>query len=99
MVIITPKDDLILYAVDNKTGKKYELGEITEFKENSEPLDLFDDELVCRINKTYSVTGTFTCASDLRRPKVRMHLYGISNNWIRMHGGKPMRTLPRRFMR
>ena len=40
---------------------------------------------------------TFTCRLIIQ-PKSKIHIFGVTNNTIRLHGGRPMRTIPRRFL-
>lgn len=40
---------------------------------------------------------TFTCRLIIQ-PKSKIHILGLTNNSIRLHGGRPMRTIPRRFL-
>lgn len=89
-----------LIIKNNKTGEEYKLGDITEIEEIGDRMYPEDPYGTISVLSMVTLTGTFIVTADgFRDPKVRMKLYGITNNYIRMHGGKPMRTLPRRFKR
>ena len=96
---ITPNSSSLIIK-NEKTGEEFKLGAIAEIEEVGDRMYPEDPYGTISVLSMVAMTGTFIVTADgFRNPKVRMKLYGISNNCIRMHGGKPMRTLPRRFMR
>lgn len=77
-------------------GTKILLGNVTEISSiEPDTLDPYDH----LVTSTRRLSGTFETTMDFKlQPKVKIKLYGISNNYIRLHGGKPIRTIPRRFL-
>lgn len=85
-----------LYAIYDD-GTKIDLGYVMEIS-TIEPdlLDPYDDNL---ITSPQRLSGTFETTTDFTlQPKVKIKLFGISNNYIRLHGGKPLRTVRKRFL-
>lgn len=76
-------------------GTKILLGDVTEI--STIELDTLDpyDPLVISPQR---LSGTFETTMDFKlQPKVKLKLFGVSNNYIRLHGGKPLRTIRKRF--
>ena len=82
----------ILYAINPINQESFELGDIG----NLDYTTLQDDAFSPDVFKPFS----FSFSSKLRlQPKDKMKIfYGLTNNSIRMHGGKPIRRVPERFL-
>ena len=80
-----------LYAVDCETGKEFEIGELV----NLDTIAI-DDEAweTPKLIESY----TFSVSTKHFMAKTWMRLLGITNNSIRMHGGKPLRKVKERFL-
>lgn len=91
-------DNVKIFAKNERTGDVFELGNLIEIG-TGDPYDSpYDDYLT---ESFPHLTGTFeiTASIETMQPKVKLRLFGISNNSIRMHGGKPIRTIQKRFLR
>jgi len=83
--------------VRTASGEELKLGDITEIS-IEETIPEIDDPYLC-ITHMAEMTGTFIVNTDfMQQPKVKIKLFGMTNNFIRLHGGRPMRTIPRRFL-
>lgn len=84
--------------VRTASGEEFKLGVITELS-IEEPIPEIDDPYLC-ITQMPEMTGTFVVTADfMKQPKVKLKLFGLTNNYIRLHGGKPMRRIQKRFMK
>lgn len=81
-----------IYVYKEDTGEYTELTGITEINIGTapEPLNIPDMQNI-------SDGMEFTVKLKLQ-PKAKIHLLGVTNNCIRMHGGKPIRTIQKRFL-
>ena len=77
-----------VYALNNDTGEWFELGEAI-YLSSDDFLDGYDRS---EVSTTMSATLTLYI-----QPKDKLKLLGITNNSIRLHGGKAIRTVPKRF--
>lgn len=83
-----------LFMRDIATGAEFELGEIKEIE-----IVPADPDECCVSTTLPSLTGTFEVSLDVfLQPKTKIVLFGLTNNYIRLHGGRPMRKIPRRFL-
>lgn len=78
-----------IYVAD--TGKCIELDGITKIEFATEQPD--DRSYIPNISETMECTFRVSI-----QPKCKLQLFGITNNCIRLHGGRPMRTINRRFL-
>lgn len=83
-----------IFMRDVSTGAEYELGEVKEIEFVPAELD------ECYVSPLLpQLTGTFEVSCDVFfQPKVKIRLFGLTNNCIRLHGGRPMRKISRRFL-
>jgi len=88
-----------LFAVFDD-GAKLELGDVVEI--SADPQDIFDPFDFNILYQPERVKGVFelshTLTVDGFQPKIKLKLFGLSNNYIRLHGGKPLRTVRKRFL-
>lgn len=93
----TNNDDRIqVYYIDHDTGERNVIGCITE---TLSIVPIEDDVYTTyteEIAEAESLTITF---SVFVQPKRKLMLWGLTNNSIRLHGGRPLRTIPKRFIR
>ena len=79
-----------VYALNNDTGEWFELGEVvfdlTHPISNDESHIYKDENL------------EFECSFRIQL-KDMLKIWGLTNNSIRLHGGKAIRTVPKRFWR
>lgn len=94
-----------LFIKDMDTGAIFDLGDVAHIErlecEEIHTDPMLNDEFE-HIYKPAVISGTFECHMDLAtmQPKVKIRMfYGITNNFIRMHGGKPLRRIPKRFLK
>lgn len=91
------KDNAIgkVYAINSKTGEKFEIGEAA----NLDASLLMGCDFV-EFPHPWTTSGTLSMISTPIQPKAKAKLvFGMNNNYIRFHGGKPLRTIRRRFLR
>ena len=82
----------VVYAFDEVTGKYFELGEPVYLSS-----DDFLDGYECDLSEApTTISATFTLYIQ---SKDKLKLLGITNNYIRLHGGKAIRRVPKRFLR
>lgn len=95
--------NLNLFIKDMGTGDIWELGEITQIEK------CVSDEILLDpmwhepdvITSLPMARGSFECSASINlQPKVKLRLfYGVSNNFLKMHGGKPLRRISKRFLK
>lgn len=80
------------YAYITETGECIELDGITKISlcVDTEQSDIADIPNI-------SDGLEFTCSFQLQ-PKTKMHILGVTNNSIRLHGGRPIRKIPKKFL-
>lgn len=80
--------------VDLKTGKKINI-ENAEVSTLSESQDVTKQESICKLD--ISKTPNFVCElTYYNMKKIFQALYGITNNYRRLHGGHALREVTRR---
>lgn len=93
-----PKPQASKLYMQTESGEVFMLGNVTEIS-----LEPYDPTCDCERYITTSIrppiTGTFEVTFDVfLQPKAKLNFYGISNNFIRLHGGKPLRRVKRRYL-
>lgn len=78
----------IVYAYTTDTGEYVELNGIAEINIDS----------VSESPDIPMIGGMEVTLKLKLQPKSKMHLLGMTNNCIRLHGGRPIRTIPDRFL-
>lgn len=98
-----PKPQASKLYMQTESGEVFMLGDVTEI--NLEPYDpTCDCERYITTSIRPPITGTFEVSFDfvsdiMCQPKVKLKIFGITNNCIRMHGGRPMRKISQRHLR
>ena len=78
------------YVLNSKTGEWEKLEAITDI--------CIEDSDEQYIPAKISATSMNIKFEFKIQPKTKLKLlYGVSNNFIRLHGGKPLRTIKKRF--
>lgn len=92
----TNDDGIQVYYIDHDTGERHVIGRI--MKKIS--MDLIEDDVYTECTGNIPSAGELTITfSVFVQPKDKLALWGTTNNSIRLHGGRPMRTIPERFWR
>lgn len=90
----TKDDEIQVYYIDHVTGKRKVIGCITE----TLSIDPVDDDVYPTYTEVIADAESLTLTfSVFVQPKDKLALWGTTNNSIRLHGGRPMRTISKRF--
>ena len=84
-----------LYVINQETGEVFELGSIDSIDYRT----LQEDYGTLQEIDSKKMPGSISFEFKMKiQPKTKLVLLGITNNCIRMHGGKPIRRVQKRFL-